>query len=63
MEKLITAAVNKALATDEGYQKVKAEHDRHISHWGCHYQGSARVYALVGQGLAEAMITLMNVKD
>ena len=44
-----------ALAADEAYQKVKAEHDKHVSHWICHYQGSARVYALVGNGLAEAM--------
>jgi hypothetical protein len=52
MEQLVNNALNKAMAADEAYQKVKAEHDRHISHWICHYQGSARVYALVGLSLA-----------
>jgi hypothetical protein len=60
VEQLVNAAVNKALKEDEAYQKVKAEHDRHISHWICHYQGSARVYALVGNAFAEAMKELVK---
>ena len=55
MKQLVDKALKKALQEDEAYQKVKAEHDRHISHWPCHYLGSARVYALVGYGFAEAM--------
>jgi hypothetical protein len=62
MEQRVNAALNKALAADEAYQKVKAEHDKHVSHWICHYQGSARVYALVGNGLAEAMKELLKKK-
>ena len=62
MEQLVNAALGKALAADEAYQKVKAVHDQHISHWICHYQGSARVYALVGYGLAEAMKELLKKK-
>ena len=62
LEQLVNTAVNKALAADEAYQKVKAEHDQHISHWICHYQGSARVYALVGYSFAEAMKELLQKK-
>jgi alpha-galactosidase len=60
VEQLVNAAVNKALKEDEAYQKVKAEHDRHISHWICHYQGSARVYVLAGNAFAEAMKELVK---
>jgi alpha-galactosidase len=59
MEQLIREAGDKALADDEAFQRVKAEHDRHVSHWPCHYQGSARVYALAGNAFAEAMIGLL----
>jgi alpha-galactosidase len=62
LEQLVNAALHKALNADEAYQKVKAEHDRHISHWICHYQGSARVYALVGHDFAEAMKELVRAK-
>jgi len=62
MERLVSQALGKALSGDEEYQKVKAEHDRHISHWICHYQGSARVYALVGYSFAEAMKELLQTK-
>ena len=58
-DQLVNAAVGKALASDAAYQKVKAEHDRHVSHWICHYQGSARVYALIGHAFAEAMQALV----
>jgi len=62
VEQLVNAAVGKALKEDEAYQKVKAEHDKHISHWICHYQGSARVYALAGNAFAEAMKELVPAK-
>jgi len=62
MERRINAALGKALEMDEAYQKIKAEHDRHISHWTCHYQGSARVYVLVGHAFAEAMKELLRLK-
>ncbi len=62
-ESLVNAAVGKALAADAAYQKVKAEHDRHISHWICHYQGSARVYALIGHAFAEAMQELVPKRN
>jgi len=62
LEALVKAALPKALNEDEAYQRVKAEHDRHISHWICHYQGSARVYALVGHDFAVAMKELLKVK-
>jgi hypothetical protein len=62
VEQLIDAAVNKALQEDQAYQQVRAEHDRHISHWICHYQGSARVYALAGHAFAQAMKELLPAK-
>jgi len=62
MKQLVDKALKIALDEDEAYQKVKAEHDRHISHWICHYQGSARVYALVGYAFAEAMKELLQKK-
>ena len=49
----------KALKDDAEYQRVKKEHDRHVSNWFCHYNGSARVYCMVGYSLAEAMKPLL----
>jgi hypothetical protein len=43
-------------------QIARREYDRAISHWECHYFGSARVYCLVGHGLAEAMTELLQSK-
>jgi alpha-galactosidase len=62
MKQLVDKALKKALDEDEAYQRIKGEHDRHISHWICHYQGSARVYALVGYAFAEAMKELLQKK-
>ena len=62
MEQLVNAAFEKARKEDQGYLEVQREHDRAISHWECHYFGSARVYCLVGHGLAEAMIGLQEAK-
>jgi hypothetical protein len=58
----VKAALPKALQADEVYARVKAEHDRHVSHWECHYQGSARVYAGVGRDFAVAMKDLLGVR-
>jgi alpha-galactosidase len=58
MELLVREAGDKALVEDADYQKAKKECDKHVNNWYCHYQGSARVYALVGDSLAEAMIGL-----
>lgn len=60
MELLVNAALEKARKEDEAYLRVQQEHDRAISHWECHYWGSARVYCLVGNGLAEAMNELLR---
>ena len=60
MEQLVNEAVNKALEKDANYQKAKKECDKHVSNWYCHYQGSARVYALVGYNLAEAIKPLLE---
>lgn len=62
MEQLVNAAFEKARKEDEGYLNAQREHDRAISHWECHYFGSARVYCLVGYGLAEAMKGLLQNK-
>lgn len=43
----------------QGDQNARREHDRAVSHWECHCFGSARVYCLVGYGLAEAMKCLV----
>jgi hypothetical protein len=59
MEAIINEAMEKAKAADTGYQKVKAEADKHVCNWGCHYYGSAWVYCLVGYNLAEAMKPLL----
>jgi hypothetical protein len=60
MEELVNAALERARKEDEGYLTVQKEHDRVVSHWECHYWGSARVYCLVGNGLAEAMKELLQ---
>jgi alpha-galactosidase len=62
MERLVNKAMEKATKEDEAYQKVKVEHDKVISHWICHYQGSARVYALAGYAFAQAMEELLKKK-
>jgi len=59
MEELVGTACEKARKEDAGYWEVQKEHDRAISHWECHYWGSARVYCLVGDGLAQAMKALL----
>jgi hypothetical protein len=53
---------DKALENDAEYQKAKKESDRHVCNWYCHYQGSARVYCMVGYSLAEAMKPLLTTK-
>ncbi len=62
MEQLVRDAADKALKEDVEYLKIKTEHDKHISHWECHYWGSARVYCMVGYSLAEAMKPLLANK-
>lgn len=62
MEQLVNAAFEKARKEDAGCLDAQREHDRAISHWECHYYGSARVYCLVGYGLAEAMKGLLQNK-
>ncbi len=62
MEKLTREAGDKALIDDAAYQKAKKESDRHVCNWYCHYQGSARVYCMVGYSLAEAMKPLLTPK-
>jgi len=47
---------------DVAYQQAKKESDRHVCNWYCHYQGSARVYCMVGYSLAEAMKPLLTTK-
>ncbi len=44
------------------YQKAKRESDRHVSNCCGHYQGSARVYCLVGYSLAAAMKPLLSTQ-
>ena len=60
MEQLEREAGDKALKDDAAYQKARTESDRHVGNWYCHYQGSARVYCMVGYSLAEAMIKLTD---
>jgi Carbohydrate esterase, sialic acid-specific acetylesterase len=60
MEERVNAALESARKEDEGYLTVQKEHDRAVSHWECHYWGSARVYCLVGNGLGEAMKELLR---
>jgi hypothetical protein len=38
------------------------ELNRHVRNWYCHYQGSARVYCMVGYSLVEAMEPLLTTK-
>ena len=63
VEQLVNRQMDNALSKDAEYQKVRVEHDKVISHWECHYWGSARIYCLVGNGLAEAMKKLVNGKN
>jgi len=60
MEQLVKEAGDKALKEDAVYQQAKKECDKHVCNWGCHYQGSARVYCMVGYSLAEAMKPLLK---
>jgi len=60
MEQLVNEAGDKALIDDAAYQKAKKESDRHVCNGYCHYQGSARVYCMVGYSLAEAMKPLLT---
>jgi len=60
MEQLIKEAGDKALNEDAAFQQAKKECDKHVCNWGCHYQGSARVYCMVGFSLAEAMKPLLK---
>ncbi len=62
MELLARTAGDKALNEDVEYLTLKKEHDKHISHWECHYYGSARVYGMVGYSLARAMQPLLTSK-
>ncbi len=62
MEELVREAGDKALEEDKAYQKAKKESDQHVCNWYCHYQGSARVYCMVGYSLAEAMKPLVVAK-
>jgi len=55
LERMINKAADKAKNDDQAYQTAKAAHDKVVSHWECHYQGSARVYCLIGNAFAEAM--------
>ena len=62
MEELVKEAGDKALLDDAAYPKAKTECDKHVCNWYCHYQGSARVYCMVGFSLAEAMKRLLATK-
>ena len=62
MEQLVNEASDKALKDDAAYQKAKKASDQHVCNWYCHYQGSARVYCMVGYSLAEAMKPLLATK-
>ena len=62
MEQLVREAGDKALIDDAAYQQAKKESDKHVCNWYCHYQGSARVYCMVGYSLAEAMKPLLATK-
>jgi alpha-galactosidase len=62
VEQLVNAALSEARQKDEQYRAVLRQHDQVISHWECHYWGSARVYCLVGHGLAEAMKERVQAK-
>jgi len=62
MEELIKEAGDRALENDAAYQQAKKESDKHVCNWYCHYQGSARVYCMVGYSLAEAMKPLLKTK-
>jgi len=62
MEQLVKEAGDKALGNDAAYQQAKKESDKHVCNWYCHYQGSARVYCMVGYSLAEAMKPLLKTK-
>lgn len=62
VEQLVNKQLGGALAKDSDYQKVRVEHDKIISHWECHYWGSARIYCLVGNALAEAMKPFATAK-
>ena len=63
VEQRVNAAVDKACKEDKQFLSVRAEHDKVVSHWVCHYYGSARVYCLAGNAFAEAMKELVKEKS
>ncbi len=62
VEQLVNRQMGDALSKDAEYQKVRVEHDKIVSHWECHYWGSAKIYCMVGNALAEAMKQLVKRK-
>lgn len=60
MDRLLNMAFEQARKQDKGYLAAQQQYDRAISHWECHYWGSARVYCLIGHGLAEATKGLLQ---
>jgi len=44
----------------EPYQELDSQFSKKGFHWACHYWGSAKIYCLVGNGLAEAMKELIE---
>jgi hypothetical protein len=61
-EQLVKKAGDEALKGDAAYQKAKKESDSHVCNWYCHYQGSARVYCMVGYSLGQAMVEVLKNK-
>jgi alpha-galactosidase len=62
MAQIREQAMAKAREADAEYQKVRKQHDLHISNQDCHYMGSSRIYNIVGYSLAEAMKPLLEKK-
>ncbi len=52
---MVRNATNKALRKSDEYIAAEKAFERVGSHWECHYHGSAKMYSLIGQALAEGM--------
>lgn len=59
-QKLVNAALERAVHATDEYKAWQAEWDRIASHWECHYFGSAAVYCLIGNDMAAAMLELIS---
>lgn len=59
-QKLINAALERAVRDTDEYKVWQTEWEKIASHWECHYFGSAAIYCLIGNDMATAMLEMIG---